>query len=90
MSAAISPLPGLHRTAQLPDRRLTRIRRLPPGRVGMLGFLALLLWAFFGSFAMGLKGRAVDPAAAMLWLAGAVAIAAVALALGLLAGHAKA
>ncbi|WP_338662365.1 hypothetical protein VQH23_19390 [Pararoseomonas sp. SCSIO 73927] len=90
MSAAIAPLPGLHRSSLGPGGSLTFARRIPPGRTGLCAFLALLLWGLFGSLAMGLRSPATaNPAHAMLWLAGAVVIAAVALVLGFLAGHAK-
>ena len=56
----------------------------------LCAFLALLLWGLFGSLVMGLRSPATaNPASAMLWLAGAVGITAIALALGSLAGHAK-
>jgi hypothetical protein len=92
MSGAVTPISGRRALALLMAGRArlgppgSRLRRLGPAGAMASGLLALLLWAFVGSLVLGLRNPAVaSPLNAGLWLAGAGAIAALALAAGILA-----
>ncbi len=90
MSAAISRLPGRTRpsiAAPAYGRAARRaLRAWGPRRVAHAALSVQLGWGFFGSLGLGLRAPAMaDPALARLWLAGALLLALLGLAAGLLA-----